>query len=244
MNITTAVFRPWLLYTVQSNFAFILFEFFSVPKFSTPDPRWNEHSIFSGLFSLRFFSFPFSSDYGMFGQGFTFIYFIPSFGQTNNVDLNPVNATGKKSQFFRFAFALLLLFTFLIWLWYVWTGSYFDLLDLAFLLSQQPWTTWIWIQHLLDHAGDWSAFENHDYQHQRWWTGNKRKLINFFVTYLKSEYMFFMAVWLSQYTQLVMSTIHSEKMQSDKAFVLKLFKAVNLFIKASWLSSVSTPSVM
>ena len=36
MNITTAVFRPWLLYTVQSNFAFILFEFFSVPKFSTP----------------------------------------------------------------------------------------------------------------------------------------------------------------------------------------------------------------
>ena len=155
MNITTAVFRPWLLYTVQSNFAFILFEFFSVPKFSTPDPRWNEHSIFSGLFSLRFFSFPFSSDYGMFGQGFTFIYFIPSFGQTNNVDLNPVNATGKKSQFFRFAFALLLLFTFLIWLWYVWTGSYFDLLDLAFLLSQQPWTTWIWIQHS----------ENRDNQH-------------------------------------------------------------------------------
>ena len=59
MNITTAVFRPWLLYTVQSNFAFILFEFFSVPKFSTPEPTMKRaFNFFRFVFTpLLLFSF-------------------------------------------------------------------------------------------------------------------------------------------------------------------------------------------
>jgi hypothetical protein len=66
--------------------------------FHAQNPRWQEHSIFPGLFSLCFFCKPFLSDYGMFGQGFILIYFISNFGQANNVDWNPVNATSSIFQ--------------------------------------------------------------------------------------------------------------------------------------------------
>jgi hypothetical protein len=81
------VCRPWLLYTVQSNFAFKLFEFFSVSNYPPPKSTMTLAFNFSGLLVL-FFSFfsSVSSDYGMFGQVLILIFLIWFFCQ---VDWNP-----------------------------------------------------------------------------------------------------------------------------------------------------------
>ena len=54
------VCRPWLLYTVQSNFAFKLFEFFSVPNFPRPKSTMTRafdfsRFVFTLLLLLTFF---------------------------------------------------------------------------------------------------------------------------------------------------------------------------------------------
>jgi hypothetical protein len=75
------------LYTVQSNFAFKLFEFFSVSNYPRPKSTMTLAFNFSGLLVL-FFSFfsSVSSDYGMFGQVLILIFLIWFFCQ---VDWNP-----------------------------------------------------------------------------------------------------------------------------------------------------------
>ena len=83
------VCQPWLLYTVQTNFAFILFEFLASQISHAHDPRWlGEMNQFCRVsFHSASFLLLFSFDYGMFGQCRNFIYLFCIFCQANNVDV-------------------------------------------------------------------------------------------------------------------------------------------------------------
>ena len=146
----------------------------------------------------------------MFGQGFILIYFISNFGQANNVDWNPVNATSSifqvcfcsspslkffspfSSDYGMFGQVLILIFL----IWYFCQANNVDW-NPAFVRSR------------------WPAFENRDHQNQRCWTGNnKQKLFSILYTY-------FLNLCSS-------SRLWSETIQPDKAFVFKLFKSCQL----------------
>ena len=169
------VCRPRLLYTVHSNFAFKLFEFSSVPNFPRPKSTMTRAFNFSRfVFTLlHLLTFLIWLWHVWTGFNFDLLYF--EFRTSKQCGLEPC-----KCHELNFS-GLLLLFSFFspfssdYGMFAQVLNSIF--LNLVFLPSQQRG---IGIQHLLDHDGDWSAFENRNHHHQRCWIGKYSKFFFIF----------------------------------------------------------------